>query len=103
VLAVLADTEQLRAVATARAVIAGASDREAALRQARWFLRILRTELRQHLRERLESEADPAYAQRTADRWTALLDSTLTAEEDLVLGIPAEQALTGCLLQMQLA
>jgi DNA polymerase-3 subunit delta' len=102
VLALLADTERLRAVATARAVLAGAADRDGALRQARSFLRMLRTELRYHLRERLESGADAAYAQRAADRWTALLDSTLTAEEDLALGIPGEQALAGCLLQMQL-
>lgn len=101
VLQALANTDRLRAVATARAVLAGAKSRDEAVQRSRWFLRILRAELRRGLRHQLESTADGAYALRAADRWTALLESTLTAEEDLALGIPAEQALCGCLLQLQ--
>lgn len=101
--AVLADGQRLRPVATARAVLAGARDGRDATAQAREFLAMLRAELRASragpLRS-LESAGDGSYAL-AADSWTVHVEAVLCAEEDLDRQIPAEQALTGCLVRMQ--
>jgi DNA polymerase III delta' subunit len=101
--ALLSDTERLRPVELALAVLAGADGGREQGGRARLFLAILRGELQLRARGLLESQAAGAYAAGAVDPWTNWLEHALCAEEDLELQIPPEQALVGCLLRMRRA
>jgi DNA polymerase III delta' subunit len=95
--AVLATTQGLRPVATARAVLAGADERRHELEQARTFLWLLRAELRAQ-GYGLAASAAGSYPAPQTEPWTSWLELTLAAERDLDLLIPPEQVLTACLV-----
>lgn len=99
VLAVLADVDRLRPVATARAVLEDAGERRLELDAARDFLWLLRAELRRR-RDALAAGEGASYGASSAEPWTTWLEHTLAAERDLDLLIPPEQVLTACLLQL---
>ena len=95
----LAETQNLRPVKTARAVLAGATDRREEVETARIFLWLLRAELRRQ-RDALVSTADDSYLAASLEPWTTWLERTLQADRDLDLMIPPEQVLTACLIQL---
>lgn len=99
--AVLAGTNKLRAVATARAALEGATGRTAALAQARMFVSLLAAEARLRLQRHLAADGDEVYVPRQPEPWATLLEHTLAAHQDLDLRIPPDQVLTACLLQCE--
>ncbi len=94
----LATTNGLRPLATAGAVLKGASDGRMAIEASRLFLWLLRAELVAG-RDALAAVDAPSYPGFSAEPWTTWLESTLAAERDLDLLIPPEQVLTACLLE----
>ncbi len=96
----LADPKVLRPVATARAVLEQAKERRFELEAARTFLWLLRSELRARCLH-LADDPGATYGARPAEPWTTWLETTLHAERDLDLQIPAEQVLTACLVQFR--
>ena len=99
VLGWLGETQNLRPVATARAVLAGATERREEVETARLFLWLLRSELRRQ-RDALVSAEDASYLAASLEPWTTWLERTLQADRDLDLMIPPEQVLTACLIQL---
>lgn len=97
VLGVLATTKGLRPLETAKAVLEGSPARHEAIRAARLFLWLLRTELRRRLDGLAAATAD-SYVPGLAEPWTTWLESTLAAERDLDMQIPPDQALVACLV-----
>jgi DNA polymerase III subunit delta' len=93
----LAEPDRLRPVALARAVLAGSGERRHEIDTARTFLWLLRAELAR-VRDALAAQASSSYPAASAEPWTTWLERTLAAERDLDLLIPAEQALTACLV-----
>ena len=96
----LGDPKGLRPVASARAVLAQAKERRFELDAARTFLWLLRSELRAR-RDQLADDPGASYGVGSAEPWTTWLETTLHAERDLDLQIPAEQVLTACLVQFR--
>jgi DNA polymerase-3 subunit delta' len=88
----------LRAVATARAVLADSDGLVAAQQRARALLAALRSEACRRLRA-LADAGDGSYVLARSEPWTDLLTLTLAAEQDLDVQIPPEQALVGLLLE----
>ncbi|HLQ36463.1 MAG TPA: AAA family ATPase, partial [Planctomycetota bacterium] len=101
VLSLLDSSQGLRVLSTARAVLAAAGDAPMKQAQARGFLLLLRAELAIRLRAHLEAHADTVYAASPSEPWSAYQELAVAAVQDLDLKIPPEQALVGCLLQMQ--
>ncbi len=95
--ALLAQTQGLRPVATARAALEGVTERRLEVDAARLFLSFLRAELCTR-RDALAAGAAPSYPSAPAEPWTTWLELTLAAERDLDLRIPPEQVLTACLV-----
>ena len=101
--AMLAGNNPLRAVATARAALEGATGRTQAVAQARLFLALLAAELRLRLQRHLADADAGAYVAGHPEPWATLLEHTLAAHQDLDLRIPPDQVLTACLLQCDAA
>lgn len=95
----LAETHNLRPIATARKALEGASERRLELEQARLFLWLLRAELRRH-RDTLVASADGSYPAASLEPWTSWVERTLQAERDLDLLIPPEQVLVACMVDL---
>ncbi|MEC7582983.1 MAG: AAA family ATPase [Planctomycetota bacterium] len=91
-------TKPLRAVATARAVIAGSEGRAGATQRARMFLELVRNMCSGRLHALAEGNGG-SYVPAPTEPWTSIAELTLFAEKDLDLQIPAEQALCGLFLQ----
>ncbi|MEY2714336.1 MAG: hypothetical protein RIT24_679, partial [Planctomycetota bacterium] len=72
----------------------------AAQSNARAFLAALRDEASAHLRA-LASPDGGSYVAKESHPWTELMTLSLSAEQDLDLQIPPEQALVGLLVQWQ--
>lgn len=88
----------LRAVATARAVLAGSEGRAGATERARMFLELVRNLCSERLRALAQANG-ASYVPAPTEPWTSIAELTLFAEKDLDLQIPAEQALCGLFLQ----
>lgn len=98
VLAVLATTKGLRPLETARLALEGFPERHEAVRAARLFLWLLRSELRRRIDGLAAATAD-SYVAALAEPWTTWLETTLAAERDLDMQIPPDQALVACLVE----
>lgn len=91
-------TSRLRPLATARAVLAARDGDHGAVPQARSFVAALRTAASARIRA-LASSVDGSYVAPSSKAWTTLLELALSAEQDLDLQIPPEQALVGLLVR----
>ena len=100
--ALLSGNKGLRPVAIARAVLEGRRNLRQDMAAARLFLWLLRSEVRVR-RDALATEGAPSYRSSPAEPCTTWLELTLAAERDLDLMIPAEQALTACLVGFTVA